>query len=108
MSKPKNGKVNKSQAIRDILNQKPEASAREVIDLLAQQQIAVKSGLVYMIKGRLAQVKSHTKRRAERIASAGRKTGSADPVALVLKVKSLAKEAGGMHALHALVGALCE
>jgi len=102
------GKVNKSQAIRELLEQNPQVKAREVVDRLGQKGIEVKPGLVYMIKGRLAQMKSHKGRKAARVARASEKTGIADPIALIVKVKSLAKEAGGIDNLKALVTVLAD
>jgi hypothetical protein len=107
MNMPK-GKVNKSQAIRILLEQNPQVQAKEVVARLAQKGIAVKPGLVYMIKGRLAQMKSHKGKKAARLVRAGDKTGVADPVALIVKVKALAHEAGGMANLKALVTVLAD
>ena len=104
----KPGKPNKSQAIRDAFKANPKATAKDIVALLAQKQIAVKPGLIYMIKGRMAQKKAHRKRRAVRAARASQKTGSADPVALIIKVKELAKEAGGMGNLKTLISVLAE
>ena len=58
-------KGNKSQAIRELLLQKPEAKAREIVSLLAQQKIDVSPSMIYMVKGRLAQMKRQKKRKAE-------------------------------------------
>ena len=102
------GKVNRSQAIRDILEQNPQVQPKEVVSLLARKGIQVRPGLVYMIKGRLAQMKSHKGRKAARVARASEKTGSTDPIALIVKVKALAKEAGGMDNLKALVTVLAD
>jgi hypothetical protein len=104
----RNNDVNKSQAIREVLEQNPNAKAKEVVAVLAQRNIHVQPGLVYMLKGRLAQMKSHKKRKAARVARAGQKTGSMDPVALIVKVKTLAKEAGGLHNLLNLVSVLAD
>jgi len=72
----------------------------------AKQGRKVTAGLVYNVKGRLTQIKVHKKQKANRVARAGQKTGSADPVALIVKVKELAKEAGGMGNLKSLVEVL--
>ena len=108
MTKQINGKVNKSQAIRELLVQKPNASAKEVVELLAERNVVVKPGLVYIIKGRLAQMKSHTDRKAARIQTASRRTGNSNPVALILQIKELARAAGGMDNLKALVTVLAD
>lgn len=107
MAKRKSG-VNRSQAIRDFLKENPTASAKEVVTKLGERQIAVKPGLVYMIKGRMSQSKSHKKKKAARVARATQNTGSKDPAALVLKVKELARTAGGFSNLKALVLALAD
>lgn len=101
-------KVSKSQAIRDVFEKNPQATAKEVVDGLAQKQIEVKPGLVYMVKGQLAQMKSHRRKKASRVARAGQKTGSADPIALIVKVKELAREAGGMDNLKTLISVLAD
>lgn len=100
--------VNKSQAIREMLGQHPEAKAKEIVKLLAQRKIEVKPSMIYVVKGKLAQMKHHQGRKAKRVASASEKTGSSDPVALILKVKELAKDAGGMINLQRLVAVLAE
>lgn len=98
----------KSQLIRDFMKVNPKASAAEVVAALAAKGIKVTAGLVYMNKGRLRQAKVHRKRKARRVVRAGQKTGSTNPVALILKVKELAKEAGGMQNLKSLIGVLAE
>lgn len=105
---PRGKKTNKSQAIRELVEQNPKVTAKEVVDLLAKKGIKVKTGLVYMIKGRLKQMKVYKTRKAARVTRAGQKTGSSDPVALILKVKELAKEAGGLENLKNLVSVLAD
>lgn len=101
-------KVNKSEAIRQEFQANPKAKASEVVATLAKKGIAVKSGLVYMIKGRMVQMKSHKRKKAARVARAGQKSGMTDPVTLLLKIKELAKEAGGIDNLKTLVGILAD
>jgi hypothetical protein len=105
---PRRKKGSKSQAIREQLKQNPKATAKEVIDALAQKQIKVKPGLVYFIKGQVQQKKVARKRKAARVAKAGQKMQLADPVALIRKVKELAREAGGLENLNALIAVLAE
>jgi hypothetical protein len=100
--------VNKSQAIRELLEQSPDAKAKEIVAKLAQKQIVVKPSLVYMIKGRLTQINWRKKKRAARAASASQKTGSTDPIGLIIKVKQLAREAGGIGNLKTLVSVLAD
>jgi hypothetical protein len=101
-------KVNKSEAIREQFQLNPKAKASEVVETLGKKGIVVKPGLVYMIKGRMVQMKSHTRKKAARVARAGQKSGMTDPVALLVKVKELAKEAGGIGNLKTLVGILAD
>jgi hypothetical protein len=107
-SKSNGNQVNKSQAIRDMLLQHPEAKAKEIATLLAQRKIDVRPSMIYMVKGKLAQMKHQKARKAARLTNAGQKTGSADPIALIVKVKELAKEAGGMVNLQRLVTVLAD
>src|SRR5690242_5167092 len=101
-------KVNKSEAIRELLVLAPSAIAKDIVAALVKKQIKVQPGLVYMIKGRLTQIKVRKRSKAARAERAGHKTGSSDPVALLLKIKDLAKEAGGMENLKTLVGILAD
>lgn len=100
-------RLNTSQAIRQVLEQHPKAKAREIVDLLAQQHIEVNPALVYMIKGRLTQMNSHNRRRAAH-RQARQKTGSTNPIKLIIKIKELASDAGGMENLRNLVSVLCD
>ncbi len=104
----KKGALSHSQAIREVLKQSPRASAEEVVERLAQQKIQITPSLVYVIKGRLTQMRAHKRVKAARVAQAGQKTGSTDPVALILKIKELAREAGGIESLKAIVCALAD
>jgi hypothetical protein len=90
-------KVNKSAAIRDALAQNPKASSRDIVKVLGDQGIKVAPTLVYYIKSK--------ERRAKRRAS--RQSGSG-PVQLILQVRKLAAEAGGIQSLKQLVDALAE
>jgi hypothetical protein len=102
-----NGKpTNKSAAIREVLAQTPKAKPKEVVAQLAGKGIKVAPTLVYYIKSRANQTRRRQKR--ERVAAASEKTKTANPVDLVLKVKALAKEAGGIYDLQRLVDVLAE
>ncbi|MEI7683388.1 MAG: hypothetical protein WCL32_00065 [Planctomycetota bacterium] len=104
--KSSNGGVNKSKAIRDLFIQQPDIKAKEVVETLGKQGIEVKSGLVYIVKGKMQagqqQVRKE-KRAATRVAS-----GNSDAVATILKVKTLANELGGLGSLKAIVDLLSE
>ena len=99
-------KVNRSQAIRVAMKKHPQAKPKEIVEILAKEGVRIKQNLVYMVKGQLAQKKSQKRQQAARVAKASEKTGMGNPVALILKVKELANEAGGMNNLQTLVGLL--
>ncbi len=61
-----------------------------------------------MVKGQLAEKKSQKRQQAARVARAGEKTGISDPVALIVRVKELAKAAGGIGNLKTLVEVLAD
>jgi hypothetical protein len=98
--------VNKSEAVREALAQNPGATSKEIVSLLAQQRLRVKPALVYSIKWRLKLRKRRQQRQAATENS--RETSPVDPVKLVMQVKSLANQAGGVRKLQQLVDALAE
>lgn len=51
--KAQNGEVNKSAAIRDLLEQNPSIKAKEVVTTLGERGVKVAPGLVYFIKGKM-------------------------------------------------------
>ena len=106
-SQSSNGKpVNKSAAVRDMVAQYPNASCKEIVSLLGGKSVKAQPSLVYYIKSRQSQEKRRQKR--ERVSETSQSTGSSNPVALILKVKSLAQDAGGIHNLKQLVDLLAE
>ena len=104
MARSKSDGVNKSQAIRDALTANPKAKSREIVALLAQKGIKVAPTLVYFVKSKMRQTRRRQKK--EQAASASRMFGIADPVNLILKVKALAAETGGIANLKKLVDVL--
>src|SRR3954452_23617950 len=110
MAKAKQGKngdgVNKSEAIREVMAQHPQAQTKEVVALLAEKGLKVQPSLVYLIRSKQLQQQRRQKR--ERVAATSKGTGSVNPVDLVLKVKGLARDAGGIQHLKRLVDALAE
>src|SRR5688500_12860594 len=102
MAKRKNGEVNKSAEIRNVLSQNPKTPVKEVISGLGARGIDVLPSLVYFIKGRMK------RQRRRQIGRTMAKAGIANPVDLILKVRVLAGEAGGMSKLKQLVDALAE
>jgi hypothetical protein len=101
-----NGKrVNKSAAVREALAKNPTAKSQEIVALLAQQGLKVAPTLVYYIKSKA----SHAARKEKRLNAAENPwSGGGDVVKLILKVKELAAEAGGMRNLKRLVDVLAE
>ena len=98
--------VNKSAAIRDVISQRPEARSKEIITLLAAKGIKVRPTLVYYIKSKENHQKREEKRK--RAAETSKKSGAGGPVDLIIKVRDLAKLAGGMRYLKQLVDILAE
>ncbi len=100
--KTENEKVNKSEAIREAYEELPKAKVKEIVAKLGEQGITVTPGLVYHIKTRM----KHQKRKQVR--QKVEKMGIPNPVDLILQVKKLAVEAGGIKKLQTLVEALGE
>ena len=105
-AKSGDGSLNKSQEVRDALARNPTAKPKEIVAELAASGIKVTTGLVYMIKS-----VSKKKKRRKKLAAAAAisaTTPSVDPVKLILKVRDLAREAGGLRYLKQLVDVLAE
>jgi hypothetical protein len=100
------GKVNKSQAVRDFLTTNPDADSKAVIAGLADQGIKVAPTMVYYVRSKLGQARR--KARRERVAASSRQSGASNPVEVVLRVKDLAREVGGIGNLKQLVDLLAE
>ena len=84
------GAPNKSDAIREALAQHPEATSKEIIDLLAAKQVKVTPTLVYYVRSKLKQAG----RRAKRVSSASRGTA---PLAAVRRPGSKSPDGLSMH-----------
>jgi hypothetical protein len=100
------GKVNKSQAIRDLFAQDSRMESKAVIERLAQQGLKVSPTMVYYVRSKLKHAARKDKR--ERVAASSRATAVKNPVELVLRVKDLAREVGGIRQLKQLVDLLAE
>jgi hypothetical protein len=98
--------VTKSQAIRDMLSQNPNAKASEIVKLLAEQGVKVNATLVYLVRSTGRRKKA--RRRRHQAVEVSRAAGVSDPVKLVLKVRELALEGGGIKSLQRLVDALAQ
>ena len=105
--KESNGQhVNKSQAIRDTFAENPKADTRTVIARLADKGIKVSPTMVYYVRSKQHQAQRKAKRAL--VVESSRKTGAANPVELVLRVKDMAREVGGIRNLKQLVDLLAE
>jgi hypothetical protein len=103
----KNGKpVNKSAAIRGMMARHPAAQSKEIVAYLAEEGVKVQPSLVYYIRSKQLNEKRRQKR--QRVAETSVKTGNANPVELIVKVKGLARDAGGILNLKRLVDALAD
>ncbi len=92
----------KSAAIREMLQQDPTLPVREIVSTLAGRGIRVTPNLIYRIK-----VKARSSRQKQ-AAQVGRNGGTTNPAQLVLRVKELAAQAGGMNQLKELVEVLAD
>ena len=103
---PRRKRGQKSAAIRELLAQNPKTPVREIVSTLAGRGMKVNPNLVYAIKS--TSRARHRKQQRQQAVQAGRNAGMANPVALVLRVRQLAVEAGGMRHLKQLVDVLAE
>jgi hypothetical protein len=100
---PKKSSVNKSEEIRAILSQNLKTPMKEVITSLAARDIKVRPSLVYAIKTKMK--KRKRKQLRQKVAKV---SPNGNPVQLIIAVKNLAAQAGGMGNLKELVEALNE
>lgn len=98
--------VNKSAEIRAILDKNPKTPAKEIVAALSDKGIKVSQNLIYFIKAKMG-ARRRKARRQKAVATA-RISGGSDPVQLVLKVRELATQAGGIRNLKKLVDVLAE
>ena len=101
-----NGKVNKSQAIRDAFAAAPAADSKAIINTLGEKGIKVSPTMVYYVRSKQKHALRVEKR--ERVAASSRGTPAKNPVELVQHVKDLAREVGGIGRLKQLVDMLAE
>lgn len=98
--------ASKSEAVREAIAQNPKAGSKEIIALLAEKGVKVSPTLVYYVRSKQNQARRRAKR--ARVAAASAKTTHGNPVELVLRVKDLAHEVGGIGNLKMLVDLLAE
>lgn len=105
-TKPQSKGSSRSQAVREALTQNPKASSKEIIAQLAGRGVKVSPTLVYYVKSKRSQARRKEKR--ARVAATSRRTGTPNPVEMVIRVKELARELGGVQNLKVLVDLLAE
>ena len=106
MPRTKSG-VNKSQAIRELLQKNPKVSAKEAIDTLKTQGIKVNPSLFYFTKGKLRGRKGKRRKMHEGVvAGTNGHVAKSDALATIKSIQALAGELGGMKKLAALVEVL--
>lgn len=98
--------ANKSKAIREVLAADPKADSKSIITQLADKGVKVSPTMVYYVRSKLKQARQKEKR--NRVAESSRQTGAKNPVEIVLRVKDLAREVGGIGHLKQLVDLLAE
>jgi len=99
-------KVNKSKAIRELFAADPRMDSKTVIQKLAEKGVKVSATMVYYVRSKLKMADRRAKR--DRVAASSRLTPSKNPVELVVHVKELAREVGGIARLKQLVDLLAE
>jgi hypothetical protein len=97
-------KVNKSAAIREAIRANPKAKAKEIVAIVRGKGIKVTVPLVYYIKSRANKAKRKVKR-ARVLTSAN---GHTDAVTIIVGLKQLASQAGGIGNLKRIVDAIAE
>jgi hypothetical protein len=98
--------VNKSAAVREILDKDPQTPTLEIISTLAQRGIKVHPNLVYLIKSKAKAGRRKQKR--QKALENSRDFGVANPVELILEVRKIAVKAGGLRHLKQLVDVLAD
>ena len=113
--KIKNGEVNRSAALRDLLKERPDIRASEAVATLAAKGIAVSDHLYYKVKGTMAGRKRRRRKAHRKAFGIVVATGTtevpivkSDALATIRKVKAVAVEVGGLRMLKGLVDALSE
>jgi hypothetical protein len=100
------GEANRSELIRELIRNNPRMRAKQIADLMAEKGHRVSTTLVYGVKAKMG--RRQRRQRRERAMAAGRDMGFSNPVQFILKVKTLANEAGGIRQFKQLVDALAE
>jgi len=106
----KNGEVNRSEEIRQLLKANPKLGPKEAVAKLAERGIEVSNGLFYFVKGQIKGRKARKTKVETAVTKVAEYTHAnrSDAVSTILKVKACATAVGGMKTLKALVEALSD
>ena len=94
------GNPSKSEAIRALFAENPKMDSKTVIARLGEKGVKVSPTMVYYVRSKMKQAKRKEKQ--------ARVVAMANPVELVIRVKTLAREVGGIKQLKQLVDVLAE
>jgi len=106
MAKGNGRRGTKSEAIRELLRQNPRMKVSAIVAALKDKGIDANPNLVYLVKGKMKRRQRRQKR--EQMLANSTKTGIANPLDFLLKIKKLANDAGGIRKLKQLVDVLAE
>lgn len=97
---------NKADVIREVFTTNPKATVKEVQAALATKGLTVSENHVYFIRSKM----KDKRKRARQVAAVetSRASGTQNPALAVTKVKTLARELGGLRNLKQLVDVLVE
>ncbi len=98
--------VNKSAVIREILEQNPKASMKEVTEALNGRGLKASQNLIYFVKAKMGRKRRRQKR--QQAVEASQQAGVTNPIQLVREVQGVAAKAGGMRKLKELVDLLAQ
>jgi arginine repressor len=112
-SAPSEQPLQKTDHVRAYLAQNPKTTAREVVEALAAKGIKISQSLVGFVRTKEKIAKAKSRREQKTTDSKSPDTATvAVPVSggpqLIAKIKSLAREAGGIHELKKWVDSLAD
>jgi hypothetical protein len=103
-SKARKGEKTKAVAIRDVVTANPKLKTSEVVAALKAKGVDVSSNHVYLIRSKAKGRKRRQRREA--VAALVSRTGMANPIQVVGRLKVIAAELGGLPQLKQLVDLL--
>lgn len=113
--KSKDGGINKSARLRELLRENPKISFNDASTRLEGEGIDIKSSLFYFVKGKVVGRRGRRRKMRRDVATvlgangaATASAGAGDALATIKKIKGLAAEVGGLKKLRALVEVLSE